>query len=230
MISQTETVKISMSAAKAKMGKDLADKTDIHVLRRVSGNVSWLAGQTRQVARLQHTLPQQTIAQVCACSMVVRRVPQHGSQDQANSRAKHDIVVACRRLVEPLVVLSAHKTDTSVVLPISHCWMERIAPWSPLAWDHQKRVAQCRPGIRRMGNAVSAESDSPRSTCVVCSSCNARKALVCVKYCKSLYNHLLTIGSSTTLQNKRSRCTHVSRALEEDGLCDTLGTYLLAIG
>ena len=64
------------------MREDLADKAQIHALRGVSGSVSWLAGQTRpgvsyQVSQLQQTLPQPTVAQVCASNMVVRRVHQH---------------------------------------------------------------------------------------------------------------------------------------------------------
>ena len=86
MISQTEFaakfVKIPTSAARKKMREDLADKAEIHAFRGVSGSVSWLAGQTRpdvscQVSQLQQTLPQPTVAQVCASSMVVRKVHQH---------------------------------------------------------------------------------------------------------------------------------------------------------
>ena len=107
MITQTEfaakIVKIRMCASRKKMREDLADKAEIHAFRGVSGSVSWLAGQTRpdvscQVSQLQQTLPQPTVAQVCASSMVVRRgssASGFGSQDQASSRAKHDIVVAC---------------------------------------------------------------------------------------------------------------------------------------
>ena len=85
-ISQTEfaakIVKIPMSAARKKMREDLADKAEIHAFREVSRSVSWLAGQTRldvscQLSQLQQTLPQPTVAQVCASSTVVRRVHQH---------------------------------------------------------------------------------------------------------------------------------------------------------
>ena len=75
VISQTEfAVKITevhMSPARKKMREDPADKAEIHALRGVSGSISWLAGQTRpdvscQVSQLQQTLPQPTVAQVCA--------------------------------------------------------------------------------------------------------------------------------------------------------------------
>ena len=104
MITQTEfAVKIPMSAARKKMREDLADKAEIHAFHGVSGSVSWPAGQTRpdvscQVSQLQQTLPQPTVAQVCASSVVVRRVHQHldlGLKIRRVLRAKHDIVVAC---------------------------------------------------------------------------------------------------------------------------------------
>ena len=51
---------------------------------------------------------------------------------------------------------------------------------------------------------------------------------VCVTDCKSLYDHLLAVGSRTTLQDKRPAVD--SSVFEEHGLCDTLGTYWFAIG
>ena len=81
MIAQTEfavkITKVPMSPARKKMRDDLEDKAEIHALRGVSGSISWLAGQTRldvscQVSQLQTP----TVAQVCASSMVVRRVHQ----------------------------------------------------------------------------------------------------------------------------------------------------------
>ena len=112
VISQTEfavkIAKVPMSPVRKKMRDDPADKAEIHAFRGVSGSIGWLAGQTRrdvscQVSQLQQTLPQPTVAQVCASSMVVRRVHQHarlGSQDQTNANTKHDVAVACRRVVE----------------------------------------------------------------------------------------------------------------------------------
>ena len=86
MISQTEfavkVTKVPMSPASKKMRDDRADKAEIHAFRGVSGSISWLAGQTRpdvscQMSQLHQTLPQPTVTQVCASSMVVRRVHQH---------------------------------------------------------------------------------------------------------------------------------------------------------
>ena len=135
MITQTEyaseIVKIPMSAARKKMREDLADKAEIHAFRGTSGSISWLAGQTRpdvscQVSQLQQTLPQPTVALVCASSMVVRRDHQH-----------LDLGLKIRRVPVQNMILLLHVDaslntgglvgssgrDTSVVLPISHCWM-----------------------------------------------------------------------------------------------------------
>ena len=81
MVTQTgfavKVTNVPMSLARKKMRKDPADKAEIHAFRCVSGSVGWLAGQTRpdvscQVSQLQQTLPQPTVAQVCASSMVER--------------------------------------------------------------------------------------------------------------------------------------------------------------
>ena len=85
MITQAEfavkVTKVPMSAARKKMREDPADKAEIHAFRGVTGSISW-SGQTRldvscQVSQLQQTPPQPTVDQVCASSMVVRRVHKH---------------------------------------------------------------------------------------------------------------------------------------------------------
>ena len=136
MTTQTEfavkIVKIPMSAARKKMREDLADKAEIHAFREVSGSVSWPAGQTRpdvscQVSQLQQTLPQPTVAQVCASSMVVRRVHQHLDLGLKMKRVPVQNMIFLLHVDASLNtgVLPAHRADASVVLPISHCWMER---------------------------------------------------------------------------------------------------------
>ena len=134
MITQTEfaaeIVKIPMSAARKKMREDVADEAEIHAFRGVSGSVNWLAGQNRpdvscQVSQVQHS----STANNCTSLRVKHGGSQSssasrfGSQDQASSRAKHDIVVACRRLVE-------HRWSCWLTKRI-HLWCYRsvIAGW-----------------------------------------------------------------------------------------------------
>ena len=123
------------------MREDLADKGEIHPFRGVSGSVSWLAGQTRldvscQVSQLQQTLPQPKVAQVCASSVVVRRVHQH-----------LDLGLKIRRVpVQNMILLSHVDASLSggglVGSQGGHiCGVTdqslldgKRAPWSPLAW------------------------------------------------------------------------------------------------
>ena len=102
IITQTEfaakIVKIPMSAARKKMREDLADKAEIHAFRGASGSVSWLAGQTRpdvscQVSQLQQTLPQPTSLRIKHGGSQSSSASRFGFQDQASSRAKHDIYI-----------------------------------------------------------------------------------------------------------------------------------------
>ena len=118
-----------------------------------------------------------------------------GSQDQASSRAKHDIVVACRRLAE-------HWWSCRFTGRI-HLWCHRsvIAGWNECSMvstrvlinKHESYSAElvgcrsttnvCGPGIRRMGHAVSAGVDSRFVRLAWCSSGNARERerdLLCV--------------------------------------------------
>ena len=177
MITQAEfaanIVKIPMSAARKKMREDIADKAEIHAFRWVSGSVSWLAGQTRpdvscQVSQVQQTLPQPTVGQVCASSIVVRRVHQH-----------LDLVLKIKRVPVQNMILLLH-VDASLNiggLVASQggyiCGVTdqslldgKSAPWSPLAsrsFYMSRTVSSslgaeaqgnvCGPGIRRMGSA-----------------------------------------------------------------------------
>ena len=82
------------------MREDLADEAEIHAFRGASGSVSWLAGQTRpdvscQVSQLQQTLSQPTSFRIKHGGSQSSSASRFGSQDQASSRAKHDVVVAC---------------------------------------------------------------------------------------------------------------------------------------
>ena len=155
LITQTEfaakIVKIPMSAARKKMREYLAGKAETYAFRGVSGSVSWLAGQSRpdvscQVSQLQQTLAQLTVAQVCASSVVVRKVHQ-----------RLDLCLKIRRVpVQNMILLLhvdaslntdgllAHRAGTSVVLPNSHCWMERVLHGLHSRGDLLKRVAQWR--------------------------------------------------------------------------------------
>ena len=164
MITQTEfaakIVKIPTSAARKKMREDLADKAEIHAFRGVNGSVSWLAGQTRhdvscQVSQLQQTLPQPTVAQVCASSMAVRRVHQH-----------QDLGLKIRRVPVQNMILLLHVDASSNIGGLVGsqdgyiCGVTdqslldgKSAPWSPLAWRSLKmnRHSAELLGIRRTG-------------------------------------------------------------------------------
>ena len=143
MISQTEfaskIVKIPMSAPRKNMREDLAEKAEIHAFRGVSVSVSWLAGQTRpdvscQVSQLQQTLS--TVAQVCASSMVVRKVHQN-----------LDLGLKIRRVPVQNMILLLH-VDASLntgglagsqggyICGVTDQSLldGKTAPWSPLAW------------------------------------------------------------------------------------------------
>ena len=99
MITQTEfaakIVKIPMSAARMKMRDDLADKAEIHAFRGASGSVRWLAGQTRPDISCQVSANSCTSLRIKHGGLQGSSASGFGSQDQASSRAKHDIVVAC---------------------------------------------------------------------------------------------------------------------------------------
>ena len=60
------------------------------------------------------------------------------------------------------------------------------------------------PGIRRMGNAVFAGAVHGLFDLRGAPSVMRERPPVCVTGCKSLYDHLLAVESSTTLQDKRS--------------------------
>ena len=145
MISQTEfavrITKIPMSAARKKMREDPADKAQIHAFRGVSGSTSWLASQTRpgvscQVSQLQQTLPQPTVAQICASSMVVRRAQKHS-----------DLGLQTRRVPVHSMMLLLHvdaSLNTGGLLGSQGGYIcgvtdqslleGKSAPWTPLAW------------------------------------------------------------------------------------------------
>ena len=104
-----------------------------------------LAGQTRpdvscQLSQLQQTLPQPTVAQVCASSMVVRRVHQHA-----------DLGLKIRRMPVQNMMLLLH-VDASLnsggLVGSQGAYICGVtdksllegsdAPWSPMAWRSVK--------------------------------------------------------------------------------------------
>ena len=205
MFTQTEfaakIVKIPMSAARKKMREDLADKAEIHAFRGVSGSISWLAGQTRpdvscQVSLLQQTLPQPTVAQVCASSMVVRRVHQH-----------LDLGLKIRRVPVQNMILLLHvdaSLNTGGLVGSQGGYIcgvtdqslldGKSAPWSPLAWRSFKmsRTVPSSLGVEAQAMSValgfveratlfSAGADSRFVRFAWCSSGDARETS-CVCY------------------------------------------------
>ena len=121
--------------------QDLAGKAEIHACRGVSGNISWLAGQARpdvscQVSQLQQTLPQPTVAQVCASSMVVRRVHQHSDLGLKIGRVSLQNMML-------LLHVDASLNAGGLVGSQGRCFCggtdqslleDKNAPWTPLAW------------------------------------------------------------------------------------------------
>ena len=137
----SKSTKVPMSPARKKMREDPADKAEIHAFRGVRGSISWLAGQARpdvscQVSQLQQTPPQPTVAQVCASSMVVRRVHQHA-----------DLGLEIRRMPIQSMMLLLH-VDASLntgglvgsqggyicAVTEKSLLKGRDAPRSPMAW------------------------------------------------------------------------------------------------
>ena len=185
MITQTEfaakIVKIPMSAARKKMREDLADKAEIHAFREVNGSVSGLAGQTCldvscQVSQLQQTLPQPTVAQVCASSMVVRRVRQH-----------LDLGLKIRRVPVQNMILLLHvdaSLNTGGLVGSQGGYIcgvtdqslldGKSAPWSPLALRSFKMSRTVPSSLSAEAQAMSVAQGFVewatlflRSTCVV---------------------------------------------------------------
>ena len=145
MVTQAEfaakVTQVPMSPARKKMREDPAHKAEIHAFSGVSGGINWLAGQTRldvscQVTQLQQTLPQPTVAQVCASSMVVRRVHQRA-----------DLGLKIRRIPVLCMMSLLHvgaSLNTGGLVGSQACYIcgvtekslleGRDAQWSPMAW------------------------------------------------------------------------------------------------
>ena len=213
-----------MSAARKKMREDLADKAEIHAFRGVSGCDSWLAGQIRpdvscQVSQLQQTLPQPTVAQVCASSMVVRRVHQH-----------LDLGLKIRRVPVRNMILSLHvdaSLNTGGLVGLQGGYIcgvtdqsamdGKSAPRSPLAWRSFEMSRTVPSSLRAEAQAMSVALGFVEWAALFLQelihgsfdwsgapAVMQERPPVCVTDCESLYDHLLAVGSPTKLQDKRS--------------------------
>ena len=212
------------------MREDPADKGEIHAFRGVSGSISWLAGQTRpdvscQLSNLQQTLPQLTVAQVCASSMVVRRVHQYADLGLKIRRTP------ARCVIEQWRFWLAHRAATSVVFQTSHCWKEgsRTVP-SSLGAEAQANV--CGFGLCRVSNAVSAGIDSWTIRSTGCSGGHAGETSGMCYRLQELVRSSVSCGKpvNAARQTISHRCADHSRVREEDRLCDTLGTDCTTVG
>ena len=186
------------------MREDPADKAEIHAFRGVSGSISWLAaGQTRpdvscQLSNLQQTLPQLTVAQVCASSMVVRRVHQYA-----------DLGLKIRRTPARCVI---EQWRSGWLTGRLHLWCSR-----QVIAGGRKGAGQCRARwVRKHKPCLWLWALSSEQRCF-CRNCirgpfdlqgapavMQERPPVCVTDCKSLYDHLSAVGSPSTLQDKRS--------------------------
>ena len=141
------------------------------------------------------------------------------------------------------MVLLDHRADTSVVLDQS-LLDGKSAPWSPLAWRSFK--------MSRMPSSLGAESqamsvalgfiewatlfdgaDSRFVRFAWCSSSKSSRETSSV--CYRLHESVRACAGSWEPHNiaRQEVCrrrAHYSRVFEENGLCDTLGTYWFAIG
>ena len=130
------------------------------------------------------------------------------------------------------------------MLPISHCWMGKVLHGLHLHGDLflMSRTVPSSLGAEAQEMSVAlgfVEWATLFLQELIHGSFYLRgapavmqeRSPVCVTDCKSLDDHLLAVGSPTTLQDKRSAFdVLIIRVFEKDGLCDTLGTCWFAIG
>ena len=170
--------------------------------------------------------------------MVVRRVHQH-----------LDMGLKIRRVPVQNMILLLHVDAGLVGSQGGHiCGVTdqslldgKSAPWSPLAWRSFKLSRTVPSSLGAEAQAMSVVLgfvewaklflqelihglfDLRGAPAVM-----QERPPVCVTDCTSQNDHLLAVGSPTTLrQEVCHRCAHYSKVLEEDGLCDTLDTYAI---
>ena len=184
MISQTEfavkITKVLMSPARKKMRDDPVDKAEIHAFRGFSGSISLSAGQTRPDCVLSSvSIATDSATANCGTGLCV----EHGgsqstpacrpsSQYQMNACTKHDVAVACGRVVEQWwccwltgwVHLWCHR---SVIVGRKKCSVVFTGMAIFQEESDSAELVGCRSpshvrgfGIRRVGNVVSAGTDS----------------------------------------------------------------------
>ena len=113
MISQTEfamkITEVPMSPARKKMREDPADKAEIHTFRGVSGRKHQLVGwsNTSGCVLSSVSIAADSATTDCGPGLCIKHdgpsstsACRLGSPDQANACTKHDVAVACRRVVE----------------------------------------------------------------------------------------------------------------------------------
>ena len=164
-------------------------------------------------SQLQQTLPQPTVAQVCASSMVVRRVQQH-----------LDLGLKIRRVPVQNMILLLHvdaSLNTGGLVGSQGGYIcgvtdqslldGKSAPWSPLAWRsfNMSRTVPSSLGAEAQAMSVAlgfVEWATLFLQKLIHGSFDLRGVLAVMQerppVC--LYDHLLAVGSPKTLQDKRS--------------------------
>ena len=248
MISQTEfavkVTKVPMSPARKKMRDDPADKAEIHAFRGVSGSISWFVwSNTSRCVLSSVSITADFASTNYRSGLCVKHggasrssACRFGSQDRANACSKHDVAVACRRVVEHWrsgwhtgwLHLWCYRQviGGKDAMLRGHQWpggpfkMNRTVPSSLGAEAQAMSLALgfVEWATLFLQELIHGQFDLQGAPAVM-----QERPPVCVTGCKSLYDHLSAVDAAR--QTVSHRCADHSRVHDEDRLCDTLGTH-----
>eukprot|EP00435_Cladocopium_sp_Y103_P055765 s362_g18.t1 len=199
------------------------DKKEVSVLRAVNGSLNWLSSQSRpdlaaQTSLSQQAFPNPTVHHLCEANNVIRRAKQHS-----------DLGVTFLPIPAEKLRLVCHSdaafanvgdyTQAGFMIGFTSCDLDegRQAPWVPAVWKSHRLsravgstlAAEAQSMVNATGTLewmsllLSEAIDGPFDVRNYEAVLSLRKPVV-VTDCKSLYDHLISMSSPTSVEDRRT--------------------------
>ena len=212
-----------LASARRSKRHAVLDPKEVSVLRAINGSLNWLSSQSRpdlsaQVSLSQQAFPSPTIHHLCEANNVVRRAKQHS-----------DLGVTFLPISPAELRLVCHSdaawanvgdyTQAGFMIGFTSSQLDEglEAPWVPAIWKSHRLS-------RAVGSTLAAEAQSMVSatgtlewTSLLLSEAIdgpfdvrnyeevlRRRKPVVVTDCKSLYDHLISVSSPTSVEDRRT--------------------------
>ena len=209
----------------------LLNEQQIRVLRAINGSLNWLSSQSRpdlscQTSMCQQGLPKPTVQHLRSANNTIRRAKQFKDLKIRFRSIEPESLTICCHSDAAFANVGSH-TQAGYVLAFVHKKLHdgKVSPWTPVAWKSYKLPRAVSSTLGGESQAMSTASGTAEWLSLLLSETldgpfkarDARDLLqkrppvlvlkrspILATDCKSLYDHLISPSSPTSIEDRRT--------------------------